>query len=180
MENYPGFPYRAGLVGPINTYSNGSQDADCIAYKINENGELEFIPKNIFKMKKDAKKAKKQLEEALEKNKLTQDEFNMLNDNLNEMLKENGLDEDFSYGKNLSATRLAYNGKGTYKKMTEEEKKEAEELGLIKIRERTGKQIAEASISSVKDIEMADNEDAALKKLVEKTKEGGIKIDEQS
>ena len=62
--------------------------------KTNENGELEFIPKNIFKMKKDAKKAKKQLEEALEKNKLTQDEFNMLNDNLNEMLKENGLDEE--------------------------------------------------------------------------------------
>lgn len=62
--------------------------------KTNENGELEFIPKNIFKMKKDAKKAKKQLEEALEKNKITQDEFNMLNDNLNEMLKENGLDEE--------------------------------------------------------------------------------------
>lgn len=42
MENYPSFPYRAGLVGPINTYSNGSQDADCIAYKINENGEYHF------------------------------------------------------------------------------------------------------------------------------------------
>ena len=45
-------------------------------------------------MKKDAKKAKKQLEEALEKNKITQDEFNMLNDNLDDMLKENGLDEE--------------------------------------------------------------------------------------
>ena len=99
---------------------------------------------------------------------------------IEKIIKENGLDEDFAYGKNLSATRLAYNGKGTYKKMTDEEKKEAEELGLIKIRERTGKQIAEASISSLKDIEMADNEDVALKKLAEKTKEGGIKIDEQS
>lgn len=62
--------------------------------KRNDDGELEFVPKNIFKMKKDAKKAKKQLEEALEKNKITQDEFNMLNDNLNDMLKENGLDEE--------------------------------------------------------------------------------------
>lgn len=62
--------------------------------KRNDEGELEFVPKNIFKMKKDAKKAKKQLEEALEKNKITQDEFNMLNDNLDDMLKENGLDEE--------------------------------------------------------------------------------------
>ena len=50
----------------------------------------------------------------------------------------------------------------------------------IKKKKRTGKEIAEATISSLKDIEMADNEDAALKKLAEKTKEGGIKIDEQS
>ena len=45
---------------------------------------------------------------------------------------------------------------------------------------RTAKEIAEASISSLIDIEMSDREDQELKALVEKTKEGGIKIDEQS
>ncbi len=43
---------------------------------------------------------------------------------------------------------------------------------------RTGKEIAEASISSLKDIEMSDREDAALGELVEKTKEGGMNLDE--
>jgi len=62
--------------------------------RTNAQGEIEFIPKNIFKMKKDSKKAREQLEEALEKNKITQDEFDLLNDNLTEMLKENGLDEE--------------------------------------------------------------------------------------
>jgi len=62
--------------------------------KTNDQGELEFVPKNIFKMKKDCKKAKEQLQEALEKNKITQEEFKTLSDNLNEMLKENGLDEE--------------------------------------------------------------------------------------
>ena len=45
---------------------------------------------------------------------------------------------------------------------------------------RTSKEIAEASISSLTDIEMSDREDAALKELVEKTKEGGMNLDEQS
>ena len=45
---------------------------------------------------------------------------------------------------------------------------------------RTSKEIAEASISSLADIEMSDREDKALKELVEKTKEGGINLDEQS
>ena len=47
-------------------------------------------------------------------------------------------------------------------------------------KKRTSKEIAEASISSLTDIEMSDREDAALKELVEKTKEGGINLDEQS
>lgn len=38
--------------------------------------------------------------------------------------------------------------------------------------------IAQASISSLKDIEMADEEDKALREAVEKTKEGGILISE--
>ena len=47
-------------------------------------------------------------------------------------------------------------------------------------RKLTSKEIAQASISSLTDIEMSDREDAALKKLVEKTKEGGMNLDEQS
>ena len=48
-------------------------------------------------------------------------------------------------------------------------------------KKRTSKEIAEASISSLTDIEMSDREDAALKELVKKeTKEGGINLDEQS
>ena len=39
---------------------------------------------------------------------------------------------------------------------------------------------SEASISSLTDIEMSDREDAALKELVERTKEGGMNLDEQS
>ena len=45
---------------------------------------------------------------------------------------------------------------------------------------RTSKEIAQASISSLTDIEMSDREDAALKELVERTKEGGMNLDEQS
>ena len=43
---------------------------------------------------------------------------------------------------------------------------------------RTSKEIAEASISSLTDIEMSDQEDEALKELIEKQKEGGLKRDE--
>ena len=45
---------------------------------------------------------------------------------------------------------------------------------------RTSKEIAEASISSLTDIEMSDREDTALKELVDRTKEGGMNLDEQS
>ena len=34
------------------------------------------------------------------------------------------------------------------------------------------------NMADIKDIEMADEEDSALRELVEKTKEGGIKRDE--
>ena len=44
----------------------------------------------------------------------------------------------------------------------------------------TSKEIAEASISSLTNIEMSDREDAALRELIERTKEGGMNIDEQS
>ena len=48
------------------------------------------------------------------------------------------------------------------------------------IKGRTSQEIAEASISSLNNIEMSDSEDVALKELVEKSKEGGMNLDEQS
>ena len=48
------------------------------------------------------------------------------------------------------------------------------------IKSRTAKEIAEASISSLTDIEMSDREEQELEALVERTKEGGINLDEQS
>ena len=59
--------------------------------------------------------------------------------------------------------------------------KKLSEMGIsLEPKKRTSKEIAQASISSLTDIEMSDREDAALKKLVEKTKEGGMNLDEQS
>ena len=64
---------------------------------------------------------------------------------------------------------------------TEEQVKKLLEMGIsLEAKRRTSKEIAEASISSLTDIEMSDREDAALKELVEKTKEGGMSLDEQS
>ena len=98
--------------------------------------------------------------------------------NIEKIIKENGLDENYMLGRNIKNTRNAYNGVGSYS-ITEEEKREVEKLGIFSIkRERTGKEIAEATISSLKDIEMADKEDMILNQLIEKTKEGEIKRDE--
>ena len=61
--------------------------------------------------------------------------------------------------------------------------KALKKLGIsLESKKRTSKDIAEASISSLTDIEMADIEDSALKDLVKKKKEkeGGIKLNEQS
>ena len=75
----------------------------------------------------------------------------------------------------------AYRGTGNGKPPTKEQVEELAKMGIsLERRQRTGKEIAEASISSLTDIEMADKEDTALKELVEKTKEGGMNLDEQS
>ena len=70
------------------------------------------------------------------------------------------------------------------KEIDDEEKRRALELLELGVsftqKSRTAKEIAEASISSLTDIEMSDREDKELKALVEKTKEGGINLDEQS
>lgn len=106
-------------------------------------------------------------------------ELNQYGIDIEKIIREEGLDEEYSIGLAISKIRGAYNGKNKYT-ITNTEKREAEELGLIKKNKRTGKEIAEASISSLTNIEMADKEDKALREVVEKTKEGGINLDEQS
>lgn len=49
---------------------------------------------------------------------------------IQKIIEENGLDEDFKLGMRVVNLRTAYNDSGTYR-ITQEEKKEAEELGLI-------------------------------------------------
>ena len=65
------------------------------------------------------------------------------------------------------------------KKLVEIIRKLDEEYNYKK-RKLVSKEIAQATISSLTDIEMSDREDKALKELVEKTREGGINLDEQS
>ncbi len=71
-------------------------------------------------------------------------------------------------------------------KLSGEQQIRLEEAGMIwdekgkSSKKRIGKEIAEASISSIKDMELVDAEDVALQQLVEKSKEGGINKDEQS
>ena len=48
----------------------------------------------------------------------------------------------------------------------------------MKKRKRTGKEIAEATISSLKDIELADKEYDIVQNLIQKEKEGGIILNE--
>ena len=92
-----------------------------------------------------------------------------------EEIEKLGLDPKKRIGSQKHSISNAYNGRGTNKAPTEEEVKRLLELGInLEIRKRTSKEIAEASISSLTDIAMSDREDEALKKLVEKTKEGGI------
>ena len=51
-------------------------------------------------------------------------------------------------------------------------------LGVKPKKKKSAKEIAEVSISAIKDTELADKENKALQELVQKTKEGGIKGNE--
>jgi len=96
------------------------------------------------------------------------------------VIEETGVKLSYSVGQKKAQAGQAVQGKGCFP-ITEEEKQKLIDLGIVKLRKtRTGKEIAQASISSLTDIEMSDREDAELRKLVEKTKEGGINLDEQS
>ena len=96
-----------------------------------------------------------------------------------EDVKKIGLNPSDNIGKSKNHIVQAYRGKGECKKPTDEQVERLKELGIsLEKKRRTRKEIAEASISSLKDIEIADEEDKALKELAEKTKEGGILISE--
>ena len=97
-----------------------------------------------------------------------------------EKIEKIGLNPKEKIGYKKTDIIKAYRGKGR-KKLTEEQISRLLKLGIsLEPKSRTSKEIAEASISSLTDIEMSDREDAALKELVERTKEGGMNLDEQS
>ena len=98
-------------------------------------------------------------------------------------LEKIGLDPTQRIGVKKIEIARSYRGQGTLKPPTKEQIEELKKLGIsLESKKRTSKEIAEASISSLTDIEMADIEDSALKDLVKKKKEkeGGIKLNEQS
>ena len=82
-----------------------------------------------------------------------------------------GLDLEDKIGSRLSRIRRAYRGTGKGIKPTDEQVEELEKMGIsIESKKRTTKEIVQASIESLTDIEMADREDAALKELIQKEK----------
>ena len=98
-------------------------------------------------------------------------------------LEKIGLDPTQRIGVKKIEIARSYRDQGTLKPPTKEQIEELKKLGIsLESKKRTSKEIAEASISSLTDIEMADIEDSALKDLVKKKKEkeGGIKLNEQS
>ena len=98
-------------------------------------------------------------------------------------LEKIGLDPTQRIGVKKIEIARAYRGNSLGKPPTKEQIEELKKLGIsLESKKRTSKEIAEASISSLTDIEMADIEDSALKDLVKKKKEkeGGIKLNEQS
>lgn len=96
-----------------------------------------------------------------------------------ESLKEIGLEPDDKIGQNKVVLVQVYRGNRRGIPPTKEQVQRLLELGInLEKKKRKCKEIAEASISSIKDMELADAEDKALQKLVGKTKEGGINKDE--
>ena len=92
--------------------------------------------------------------------KITEDKANKLEIELNDKI-----------GKAKDNIASVYRGTGKGTKPTEEQVKRLLELGIsLERKRRTSKEIAEATISSIKDIELADKEDKALQELVEKNK----------
>ena len=89
-----------------------------------------------------------------------------------EKIKEIGLELTIKIGNKKDRITQAYRGRGSYKPPTKEQVEELKKLkiGLEPNRKVTSKEVAQASISSLTDIEMSDREDVVLKELVEKIK----------
>ena len=94
-------------------------------------------------------------------------------------IENSGLDLTYKPGKKLNRIACSYRKerkeiprkKGEHRQPTKQQVEELAKLGIsLEYKSRTGKEIAEASISSLADIEMSDREDSALKDLVKKRK----------
>ena len=93
----------------------------------------------------------------------------------NEQIISLGLRLNEKIGNSIDTVRHIYNNRKLYdsydKLFTKDEKRKLELLVLGRDRSRTGKEIAEASIGSLKQIEMSDKEYEIFKKLKEQEKE---------
>ena len=82
-----------------------------------------------------------------------------------------GIELNDKIGKTKMNIASAYRETGNGRKPTKEQVQRLLELGIsLERKNRSSKEIAEATISSLKDIELADKEDKALQELVEKNK----------
>ena len=84
-----------------------------------------------------------------------------------EKAEELGIELSDKIGQTRGNIAKAYRGNGGYKKPTQEQVQELQNLGIsLEKRKRTGKEIAEASISSIKNMEVSDKADRELKEVV--------------
>ena len=89
-----------------------------------------------------------------------------------EQAKKIGIKLDDKIGSMKHRIIKVYRGQEYGMPPTKEQEKELAKLGIsLERKRRTSKEIVEASISSIKDIELVDKEDKVLKELVEKKKE---------
>lgn len=80
-----------------------------------------------------------------------------------EYLRQTELDLNYKIGKSKDRIKQSLKGKKGNLPPTEEQMQKLKDLGVdLGVKRITGKEIAEASISSLKDIEMADEENKAL------------------
>ena len=84
-----------------------------------------------------------------------------------EKAEELGIELNDKIGQTRGNIANAYRGNGRGKKPTQEQVLELQNLGIsLEKRKRTGKEIAEASISSIKNMEVSDKADRELKEVV--------------
>lgn len=89
---------------------------------------------------------------------------------IGKIIEENGLEGDFPYGKRVSRVIQMY--RGTVKTpITESEREEIEQIGLVKLRV-SGQDIGKASFDS--SAEKCNEAQGVLASMVEKTRKGGV------